>query len=153
MRYHGEVRIVCPSCAAAYDVAEAALAPGRAVRCARCGVEWAPVAAVEQPDPPIAVPPAPSDPIQDESAHPASPGGTAEPVARNRMALPAPPDTKLLAAWLASVLLLLLLAWGAYAGRASIMAAWPPSERLYRALGVAVPHPAPAAPQNGLSKR
>ncbi len=49
------------------------------------------------------------------------------------------PDTTLLAAWLASVLLLLLLTLGAYAGRKDIMAAWPPSARLYHALGAAPP--------------
>lgn len=168
MGYHGEVRIVCPSCAAAYDVADAALAPGRAVRCARCGVEWAPVAAIEQPEAPIVRPaqigaaqeptasPVPNEPVP---LGPASADGVAEPAAAVRARFPALPDTKLLSAWLASLLLLLLLAWGAYAGRAGIMAAWPASQRLYGALGLAAPsHPAPipsqkGPPQKGLSKR
>lgn len=150
MGYHGEVRIVCPSCAAAYDVADAALAPGRAVRCARCGVEWAPVAAIEPPQAPIAAPlPAQTDTAQEPVAPPVPdqpvPLG---PAAANRVAkaaaaiqarIPALRDTKLLAAWLASLLLLLLFAWAAYAGRAGIMAAWPPSQRLYGALGLTAP--------------
>ena len=42
-----------------------------------------------------------------------------------------------LAAWGASVVLLILLAAAAYAWRAPIMEAWPPSQRLYAALGLA----------------
>ena len=43
-------------------------------------------------------------------------------------------------AWIASLVLLAFLVGAAYAWRAQIMAAWPPSERLYAALGLV--HPA-----------
>ena len=43
-------------------------------------------------------------------------------------------------AWIVSLILLALLVDAAYIWRAQIMAAWPPSERLYAALGLA--HPA-----------
>ena len=39
------MRIECPSCAARYEVPETRLAPGRAVRCARCGSDWVPLQA------------------------------------------------------------------------------------------------------------
>ena len=42
-------------------------------------------------------------------------------------------------AWAASVSLLLLLAAAAVHWRTDVMAAWPPSERLYAALGLFVP--------------
>lgn len=51
------MRIVCPGCEAAYEVPEAMLSPGRAVRCARCGRDWVPLpeeerpAATEEPSP------------------------------------------------------------------------------------------------------
>ena len=46
-------------------------------------------------------------------------------------------DTAPLIAWLASLVLLIALIAAAYAWRGSIMAAWPPSERLYAVLGLA----------------
>ncbi len=43
LAYHEPMRIVCPSCAATYDVPVPQLAPGRSVRCARCSTDWTPV--------------------------------------------------------------------------------------------------------------
>jgi hypothetical protein len=43
-------------------------------------------------------------------------------------------------AWAASVVIVLLLGWGAYAERTMIMQIWPPSIRLYAALGLAAEH-------------
>ncbi len=45
--------------------------------------------------------------------------------------------TLLRLAWAASVLAILLLAWAAYGWRTEIMQAWPASERIYAALGLA----------------
>ena len=45
-------------------------------------------------------------------------------------------DPALLAAWTASLLLVAVACAGAYAGRDGIMHAWPPSQRLYAALGL-----------------
>lgn len=47
------------------------------------------------------------------------------------------PDTLIRLAWTASVLAILLLGWAGYEWRAPIMHAWPASERLYAALGLA----------------
>ena len=148
------MRIVCPSCAATYDVPDAAVTPGRVVRCARCGTEWAPQPAGEAP--PAPEPPARSLPerVIEIPAAPAaemSPNTAADAVldADLRMPLGSPSTTPAgprgpgsrraaapLAAWLASLVLLVALAAAAYAWRAPIMAAWPPSERLYGALGL-----------------
>ena len=164
------MRIVCPSCAATYDVPEAALAPGRPVRCARCGTEWAPLPATETHAPrdtPPLVPPSlvpssldPPDPTvwraPERVPGPAVPldqpdAGAGADHPRNRRVLIAQPasdatvrrprrtDTAPLIAWLASLVLLAALVVAAYAWRGSIMAAWPPSERLYVALGLAHP--------------
>lgn len=42
-------------------------------------------------------------------------------------------------AWAASLLVLALLVWAAFAWRGDIMQAWPPSTRVYAALGLASP--------------
>lgn len=36
------MRLECPDCAAAYDVPESLVVPGREVRCVRCGHDWVP---------------------------------------------------------------------------------------------------------------
>jgi hypothetical protein len=43
-------------------------------------------------------------------------------------------------AWVTSVVILLVLGWGAYAERTTIMQIWPPSIRLYAALGLTDGH-------------
>ena len=50
--------------------------------------------------------------------------------------VPAPQPRGLRAAWIASLALLAAAAFGAYAEREGIMHAWPPSQRLYAALGL-----------------
>ena len=69
------------------------------------------------------------DPVADQPF----PQEVRRPTARRSGLLP-------IAAWIASLVLLALLVDAAYIWRAQIMAAWPPSERLYAALGLA--HPA-----------
>jgi hypothetical protein len=46
-------------------------------------------------------------------------------------------DTAVLASWAVSLALLAALGWGGVRWRTDIMHAWPPSERLYAALGLA----------------
>ena len=129
------MRIVCPSCAAAYDVPDDRLVPGRAVRCAGCGAGWTPrplqaavpvpVPVEEEPEPAIlpeaADEPSPPDP------HPVS---LSVPPAGRRL------SGSVAAGWVATVLIVGGVAWAGVTRRDSVMQAWPPTERLYSALGL-----------------
>jgi len=138
------MRIVCPSCAAAYDVPEPRLTPGRTVRCARCGEEWAPVAHSAPPSDralaPAATPSAPPSRSPNTLSQP-------EPVQRKHVATAGQPHGQplwrggllLLLAWAGTVAILAGLAWGAYGWRADVMRLWPPSERAYAILGLGWP--------------
>lgn len=143
------MRIACPFCSAAYEVDPAMVPPGRAVRCARCGHEWAPVAAI----------PAAAAPDED-AALPAPPSRAAAPAAREEppagMRERAPETGSLRAdapgrrrpaerrgfsfaagaAWLISLAVLVALGWAAVHFRSSVERAWPPSQRAYMALGL-----------------
>jgi predicted Zn finger-like uncharacterized protein len=139
------MRIVCPHCAAAYDVPDGLLTGRKTVRCARCTKEWQPVeaspapAAIESaiappPPPPIVQPPRPPRRTVDLG-----------PMAIDRlMATPQRKSRAGLAlglAWLVSIALVAALLGGAYVERSAVMAAWPPSVRLYAAMGLADPAP------------
>ncbi len=49
-------------------------------------------------------------------------------------------EPALIAGWAASILFLAALVWAAVAWRGDVMRAWPPSERLYSALGLPADH-------------
>ena len=136
------MRIVCPSCDAAYEVPNARLIPGQPVRCARCGSSWTPVAGPQ--------PAATARPPQQPPAGPV-------PLPQPR---PTPSDTQIfstprlfadtferpgggfaggpavLAGWVVSVAAVIGMGWAAVTWRYDIMHAWPPSERLYSTLGL-----------------
>ncbi|HWL81285.1 MAG TPA: zinc-ribbon domain-containing protein [Roseomonas sp.] len=144
------MRIECPGCAAAYEVREELLPPGREVRCLRCGRTWAPVgreAAMASEPRQLPSPAAPSS----ETPPPRRPmplrirprlgASTAEPEPPPPLPPPEEPPAALrslaapLLAWAASLLLVggaLAVLW---AWRAEIVAFWPPAERLVQALG------------------
>lgn len=142
--YHGRMRIECPDCATAYEVPEDRLAPGRVVRCARCGSEWLPIELPtvfeEEPEPdPAAEDPAPAEPEHQEAQADAS-FDSQLPEDAGSAVVPRPkPSPALTAAWIASVLVVLGLLWGAYSARESITHAWPASARAYAALGLQLP--------------
>ena len=129
------MRIECPSCAAAYEVPEEKLAPGRKVRCARCQADWVPLApettAREQRETPEPLePPVTTRDLAGRPAVTAMDRLAREPARRHsRSAAPR-------AAWVASFLVLAAIGWSAYAWRGEIVRAWPPSERVYVALGL-----------------
>lgn len=84
----------------------------------------------------VRVVPLPTAPVEaaPPPADPAPPPPSAEP--------PLPPPAPrvripVLAGWLLSAVVLLGAAWAAYVWRAEIVRAWPPSARVYTALGVA----------------
>lgn len=93
------------------------------------------------PERPIAIPAVPVAERSGDSAagvepptalHVPEPLAATEPTAARQRRTSAAPA----AAWVASLVLLVALASAAYSWRSSIMAAWPPSERLYAALGL-----------------
>ncbi|HTC07239.1 MAG TPA: zinc-ribbon domain-containing protein [Acetobacteraceae bacterium] len=133
------MRIVCPACTAAYEVPTALLKPGVLVRCARCTKEWVPSAEAEEN------PPAPQEAAASEPA----PAAMWQPVVQTERApierasvprIPGAPPTARAGAlrlvWVASFVVLGALLWSAYSQRVAIMQAWPPSTRVYAALGL-----------------
>ena len=164
------MRIVCPTCSAAYDVPPALLGPtARKVRCAKCLHEWVPEEARDAaPEPPPAPPPSPPPPaatmaqvppmvtapmpvmdaLPEEPEHmpgaPAVEAPRVEPpridpeIAVLRRPKPSPAGTQMqtMVALAASVLILCALAGAATTWRAQVMRAWPPSERVFAAIGL-----------------
>lgn len=138
------MRIVCPSCAAAYDVPDARVIPGQPVGCARCGTNWKPVAAAQpapKPFGPLLPPidagsPSASNPTPSPSETLLFPpsGSYAQTFDRPNLSLTA--DRAVLAGWIVSVAIVIGLCWAALTWRSEIMYAWPPSERLFSALGL-----------------
>lgn len=125
------MRVECPSCQASYDLPPQARL--RIVRCARCGHEWrvaepeatAATAAASLPAPRAGLPVVP--PADARQVDPLAVAGMSEPQA-------APGRIRL--AWL-----LTLVVWAGLLGLAivfhrPIMAAWPPSARIYNAVGL-----------------
>jgi len=133
------MRIVCPSCSAAYDIPDSLVTAGRVVRCARCAREWAPVEAAAPPEPP---PP----PTAVEDSKPPAADVPRMPVvaiarqsAMDRLAAHPPepqPSGHLRLAWAATVAVLVVAAAVAYTWRGDIVTAWPPSARAYAAFGL-----------------
>lgn len=128
------MRITCPSCSAGYEVPDSLMPAGRIVRCARCGSEWTPVA--------VSGVGTEADVPMGEQGLPAAEEAATRSVARHsamdRLAAhPArtPSRLPLRLAWTASVLVLVLAVWAAFAWRADIAAAWPPSGRVYGLFG------------------
>ncbi len=123
------MRIVCPSCAASYDVPDGLLAGRKTVRCARCGEQWTPPPA-DEPVPPEGFP----DPVRPVFV---------EPEVATRLARLAPPtvvpqrSAGLRLAWAASIVILLAALVASVVWRDRIARAWPPSLRVYVALGLA----------------
>ena len=162
------MRIVCPSCSAAYDVPDSLVTAGRVVRCARCDGEWTPVEASAVPPEVLAATPAdevatvPANEaatVPPEEAAPRPPALPVPEAPANRLAATprqsamdrlaaqsARPEssTLLRLAWAASLVLLVLAAGAAYTWRGQIVAAWPPSAHAYAALGL---NPKTEAPQ------
>jgi predicted Zn finger-like uncharacterized protein len=144
------MRIVCPTCPAEYDVPDSLVTAGRVVRCAGCGGEWMPVqvgAAEQEPVPPSVddPPPIPVEPAASTAAVPHTEGSAVSDApppaspARDQLVVHATRQSSrvpLRLAWLASLAVLGFLGWAAYAWRAEIVAAWPPSARMYAAFGV-----------------
>jgi predicted Zn finger-like uncharacterized protein len=134
------MRIACPSCGAEYEVPDRLLAgASRTLRCSRCAADFAlPRAAPEAAAPPpvLAEAPPPPPPVV---APPAPKVPPAAPPVPGRMPLARPPDgdAALRRAWGASVAVVLGGLVALVLFRAQVMSAWPPTTRLFMALGLA----------------
>jgi len=157
--YRCRMRVACPGCAIVYEPPDHLLTPGRRLRCARCGETWAieglpeaatppsePAAAEPDPEEPEAEPEASADEVQHSPAAIA-----ARRIGVSHATVPAvvdrlrssydPPESRssvagVVAGWCATAAVLAGLAWGAYTYRGEVMAAWPPSTRVYAGLGL-----------------
>jgi predicted Zn finger-like uncharacterized protein len=150
------MRIVCPGCAAEYDVPASRMAVPRKVRCARCGDEWLDGGEFEQPlvdsnpaEPnPAAEPHPPQEPDPVVAANAVLPPLTA----MDRLsARPAPPPRSpdgLRVAWIMTAVALIAGVGAVVVWRAPLVRAWPPSSRLLGTIEPTTPAPAhgPAQP-------
>src|SRR5262245_3685793 len=142
--------LTCPSCSTRYQTDSARfVAPGRNVRCAKCGQVWFQTAPEAEPEPePVLEPvvqaapqPAPrvpvsSAPIVEGVVKPVS----AEPEVPRKKSRK-PPKSAMLAdaiAWAALILLAVTIGWGAVSYRQTIVELWPGVAPLYEVLGLAV---------------
>jgi predicted Zn finger-like uncharacterized protein len=136
------MRIVCPDCAAVYEVPAALLGgPARRVRCARCGREWEARPADPKPPEPTLAEPAPpaieAPPVPIPAPAPAPTNAVliaAEPLVER--AAPRRSRPAALAGWGATLLVLAGILIAAYLWRAPIEAAWPASQGAYAMLGL-----------------
>jgi predicted Zn finger-like uncharacterized protein len=139
------MQITCPACAATYEVPDHLLAPGRRARCARCGNEWEPSADASAPEPePESGPelgpelgpgPAPESRVRAPEAPlvaaPAQMLATPRKPPRRR------PGVAIWLGWAASLAIVVYASYAATHHRNAVMRSWPPSARLYSALGLA----------------
>ncbi len=120
--------VTCSSCSKRYLVDSRALgAAGRTVRCASCGHTWFQTPPQDAPQP-ITL-----------AAPEAEPGFALDGERREgRVQLPAVPPARgrgYLIAWGVAALVIVGLAWGLIAARASVMVLWPPAAKLYAMIG------------------
>ena len=122
------------------------------MRCARCGQNWTPFA---EPEPVFTAQPSA---LAEQPARPTSTGLAPELTSKPANASPPTPplpeapkagrlrpmldqlalkgEPALIAGWAVSILVLATLVWAAVTWRGDVMRAWPPSERLYTAVGL-----------------
>ena len=120
--------IRCPTCASSYDLASEMLCDGRILRCAHCRDAWVHRAGAAAYDGPEIVAEAVSSRWRDDTAEP-------EAGPRRRFRVPSLPWTAA-APLLAAALLVGGLA--AVAGKARVVATFPPSEAVFATLGMPV---------------
>lgn len=144
------MRIACPSCAAEYEVPTSRMTPRRMVRCERCGNEWVAVQEIEASpavnEPDEVGPPEHADPEEDVASPPTARINVA-PMDRLTPSRPSSRrDVRLLAAWIASVVLLAGAATAVVICRSDVVRAWPAGARLLGSPAVvAMPAHAPPA--------
>ncbi|NPD67157.1 hypothetical protein HN018_06170 [Lichenicola cladoniae] len=129
------MNVLCPSCAAQYDVPQSQMARPRLLRCARCSTEWrVPPAGLPEPvapNPaedasPIVVPLLP--PIMDAGAMLPLVAAQAKPAGARRGAV------LWIVLWLLSLMVIVAGLYAVWHWRGAIGHRWPPSLRLLRML-------------------
>lgn len=128
------MRLDCPACAASYDVPDALLVGRRVVRCARCAHQWS----SDAPMPALAVPFTQPEPAR--HPEPLAEAAPRAPIAAERLTplrVAAPSARGLRLAWAGSLALLAASIVLGLALHRPIARIWPPSLRLYAALGLA----------------
>jgi predicted Zn finger-like uncharacterized protein len=140
------MRIICPACAATYEVPDRLIGTGRSLRCRSCGHAWRVEperGAAESPPPPSPAPLPDPGPLPDLPPL-ATPSGLLAPRRAPQLidpplprpeALPRPTGLALRLAWVASLLAVLGIGAALWLFRAEIVEAWPPAARLYLMLG------------------
>ena len=126
------MRIVCPSCHAAYDVPDQVVARRRKLRCARCGADFN--AAGSEPAVQPRPAPAQTPDVPRVLAAERRPAVIADPAPQPGPDKPAP-RADVMAGWVASLALLVVMGWSAVNWREPIMQAWPAATRVYTVLG------------------
>jgi predicted Zn finger-like uncharacterized protein len=156
--------LTCPSCRTRYQ-ADAArfVAPGRKVRCAKCGHVWfeaAPAADLEFEPDPVVTPAAPvhepGPPVAAEVPSPAAVAEAAPPERRSgnlragpvsKDSISAPVETRRVrrgaaflqtAGWAVLIFLIAAMGWAGVQYRQTIASRWPQSASLYAAVGLPV---------------
>ncbi len=124
------MQIACPSCKSVYEVPQAVLAAAQRVQCVKCDHMWMPF-----PEQAPATAAAPSRPSAMSDADFARERDT---TGEKPEPSPAAPGLAVapLIAWAASLVLLIGLGWAGLHWRELLMQAWPPSARLFAALGL-----------------
>lgn len=142
------MRIVCPSCAAQYEVPASRMTQRRMVRCARCGGQWKPV---QEAEPPRPADEAPASLREDKPLPVAQPDVLPPVTAMDRLAVGAPKPVRpvgLRVAWIMTIVILAAAVAGAVIWRAPITRTWPPASRI---LGSSEPEAVAATPGSGPS--
>jgi predicted Zn finger-like uncharacterized protein len=141
------MRATCPSCNATYEIPDRLIGAGRRLRCSNCGHEWTLLAAVAEAAEPAAAPKpstAPSASVPQAGEQPASPPRRAYPMLRRSPQVIEPPlppvaddsagfqggQMALRAAWIGSVLVVVVALGALWTFRYEIASAWPPAARL-----------------------
>lgn len=147
--------IICPSCAAEYEVPVSRLRPGKMVRCVRCGGEWLPPLETEAEDPGASIADAAEPPHEhediaggDEAAgHIAEPGSDV--TAMDRLAASAHSRRRrpgLIGAWIATFVVLSGGVAASVMWRDAVIRVWPASGRILAGRQSTVALPPAASP-------
>jgi len=132
--------LTCPQCSTRYQADAARFPPsGRNVRCAKCGHQWLQIPPPPEPDVAVVTPE-----IVDQPAPVAVPRETRSPASESAPEFPPPAAqtsqarTRIpgWAGWAGLGVLLVLVALAFFSFRTAVLARWPQSASLYKAVGL-----------------